>query len=181
MNRKTLILPVLVGVCLAVGVYTLKSTRARQNTATDQSKQPVLYTQGVTSCAKDIRVIKAEVIDVGTPSSRIEVQVENLSDRGIIAISLEATNGISSYTTTKRSSFKKGMPVVVIKPHETETLTMTSPFGDVPLQIGGVLYQDGTEEGCTSSLKTLHEVKESEEKKEPLNEKNPNIPGPSSP
>lgn len=181
MNRKLTIVSILIGVCLAVGVYTLNFARAKQNPAAYQSKQTVPYTQQVTSCSKDILVVKAEVVDSGTPNPTIEVQVKNLSNLGIVAISLEATNGSESYTTTLRGSFKIDEPQVVIKPHERGNLSMSSPFGYVPLQIGGVFYEDGTEDGCASSLKTLHEIKESEkQKKEPYRETIPHSPHPDS-
>jgi hypothetical protein len=177
MNRKLTFISILVGVCLAVGVYTLNFARGKKPSI-PQTKQIANYPSEVTSCAKQIKVIKAEIIDGGTSDEVINVQVENLSDLGIIAVSLEATRGRSSYITTLRSSFKEDKPQVVIKPHDIGNLTMTSPFGVVPLQIGGVMYDDGTEDGCVSSLKTLHEVKDSEKKKEPLNETN--TPSPNS-
>jgi len=126
-------------------------------------------------------VVKAEVVNAGTSNATVEVQIENVSDLGITAVSLEATNDRASYTVTLRSSFKEDRPIIVVKPHQTDTLIMGLVFGDVPLQIGGVFYEDGTEEGCTSSLKTLHEVRDTEKsKKESSNEANPHNPLPSS-
>ena len=183
MTRKRIIAPILLGVCLAIGMYTLNFARAkRQSPIPPQTTQPVPFTQQITSCAKGVRVVKAEVIDVGTPNETIEVQIENVSNLGIIAVSLEATKGSESYTTTLRTSFKEDKPMVVIKPHQTGKLNMSRLFGDVPLQIGGVFYEDGTEEGCASSLKTLHEVRDTEKsKKESSSEANPHKSSPSKP
>ena len=180
MIGKKYIASALLGICLGVGLYTLNLARGKKS-PTPPIEQIANYPLPVTSCVRQIKVTKAEITDAGKPTEAINVQVENLSDLGIIAISLEATNGSESYTTTLRSSFKKDIPSVVIKPHDIGTLNMTSPFGNVPLQIGGVLYDDGSEDGCISSLKTLHEVKDSEKKKEPPNEASPNGPLPGSP
>ena len=170
MNRKIVISSLMLGACLAVGVYTLNVARAKYRRPIPITPQRLAlpYGQEVTSCVEDIRVVKAEVINAQTPSETIEVQIENVSQLGILAVSLEATNGSESYTTTLRGSFKEDKPIVVIKSHGTGKLSMSLPFGDVPLRIGGVFYEDGTEQGCDSSLKTLHEIKENEKsKKEP--------------
>ena len=180
MARKRLLIYSLLGICLGIGMYTLNLGRTR-NSNISQTKQIAVYPSQVTSCTKQIKVIKAEIIDAGTTNEVINVQVENLSNLGVIAISLEATNGRESYTTTLRSSFRKDVPTVVIKPHDIGTLDMSSPFGNVPLQIGGVLYDDGSEDGCDTSLKTLHEVKDSEKNKEPLNETSSPHVAPSNP
>ena len=181
MTRKRIIAPILLGVCLAIGMYTLNFARAkRQSPIPPQTTLPVPFTQQITSCAKGVRVVKAEVVNAGTPNATVEVQIENVSDLGIIAISVEATNGIETYTVAHHPSFKEDKPTVVIKPHEIDNLNMSLHLGDVPLQIGGVFYEDGTEEGCASSLKTLHEVKEAEKsKKESSHETNPHSPDPS--
>jgi hypothetical protein len=183
MTRKKIIAPILLGVCLAIGMYTLIIARAkRQSPKPPLTTQTVPFTPEITSCAKGVRVVKAEVTDAGTPDATVKVQIENVSDLGITAVSLEATNGRASYTVTLRSSFKEDKPIIVIKPHQTDNLIMGLVFGDVPLQIGGVFYEDGTEEGCTSSLKTLHELIEAaKSKKESSNETNPHSPRPNGP
>ena len=182
MTRKRIIAPILLCVCLAIGMYTLNSRAMRQSPIPPQTTQAIPFTREVTSCAKGVRVVNAEVTNAGTPNATVEVQIENVSSLGIIAVSLDATNGCESYTTTLRSSFKEDRPIIVVKPHQTDTLIMGLVFGDVPLQIGGVFYEDGTEEGCTSSLKTLHELIEAaKSKKESSNEANPHSPLPSSP
>ena len=74
-------------------------------------------------------------------------------------------NGTASYTTTLRSSFKEDKPEVVLKPYDIGNLSMSMPFGNVPLKIGGVMYDDGSEDGCVSSLKTKSQ--RVQKKKEP--------------
>jgi len=166
MTPKRVVAPILLGAFLAVGVYALNFGRARyQRPGSPQSTQTVPFTQPITSCAKGVRVVKAEVTHAGTPDARVDVQIENLSDLGITAVSLEATGDRASYTVTHQSSFKEDRPIIVIKPHETDNLIMGLVFGEVPLQIGAVFYGDGTEEGCASSLKALHEVIETAKSK----------------
>jgi len=162
MTKKGIVSTILAGMCLAVIVYTISIARVRYRASATSQQQILPYGNEVTSCAKGIRVVKAEVVNAGTRSATVEVQIENLSELGIVAVALDAHKNGESYTVTLRSSFKGAKPEVVIKPHETDSLSMQLVFGDVPLQIGSVFYEDGTEEGCVSSLKTLHEVKESE-------------------
>ena len=90
MTRKQDSVPILVGVFLAVGVYTLKLARGRSSSI-PQTEQPVPYPLPVTSCVKQVKVIKAELVNAGKSDESIIVQVENLSALGIVAISLEAT------------------------------------------------------------------------------------------
>ena len=86
--------------------------------------------------------------------------VENTSDLEIIAVSLESKKGKDTFTVLA-STFEADEPTALIKPHETYILTMalsnTSP--NVPLQIGSVMYLDGTEEGCEPSLKLMRHSK----------------------
>jgi len=117
-----------------------------------------------------------KVVRVDNDAS-VYVEVANISTLGIVAVSLETTKDGASYTTTLRGSFKGDKPEIVIKPNQTAIMNMSLVFGDVPLRIGGVFYEDGSEDGCATSLKTLHDVKESEVKKESSNETNHPHPG----
>ena len=166
MTRKRIVASLLLGACLAVGVYTLNFARASSQTpVSSQTKQTVPFTQEITSCVKGVRVVKADVRYPETPDAAVEVEIENVSNLGIVAVSMESIKCPESYTTTLRSSFTSKEPIVVIAPHKTATLTTSrsSVFPDVPLRLGSVIYADGTEEGCEDSLKTLHQVKEHEQ------------------
>lgn len=182
MTRKIIAAPLLLGACLAVGLYTLNFARARyQRAVSPQTRQTVPFTKEITSCVKGVRVVKAEIVYAGTPDARVEVEIENVSNLGIVAVSLEATKCPESYMTTFGPSYREDKLIVVMKPHETQILNIPQNFADVPLQLGAAIYEDETEEGCASSLKTLHELKEAEKsKKESSHETSPHSPYPDS-
>lgn len=152
------ILAILVGVCLGVGLFVI--TVAQAWPLKNSSRQQGAITPEVVSCVKTIRVVKRTINDAGTPHASVVVKVENMSDLGIIAVSLESKHGKDTYTVLA-STFEADEPTALIKPHETFSLTMalSSTVPNVPLQIGSVIYLDGTEDGCESSLKTMRNSK----------------------
>lgn len=154
-------LAILVGVCLGVGLYAISIAKAWPMNQ-DSTGQTVTHKSPpeVVSCAKNIRVIKRTINDVGTPHARVTVEVENTSDLEIIAVSLESKKGKETFTVLA-STFEADEPMPLIKPHETFTLTMglSNVSPNVPLQIGSVMYLDGTEDGCEPSLKAMRNSK----------------------
>ncbi|HSS19010.1 MAG TPA: hypothetical protein VLL54_02955 [Pyrinomonadaceae bacterium] len=103
------------------------------------------------------------------------VHLENLTDLGVIAVSIESEKDDESYATIPQVPFKTANQIALIKPHEILPISigLGSIFDGEPLRLGSVMYSDGTEEGCSSSLKTLNEVKDRENtKKEPSSEAN---------
>jgi len=166
MIGKKYITPVLLGICLAIGIYTLNYARTR-HLSTSQTKQELPFTREITSCAKGVRVVKADIVNPGTHDAMIELQTENLTDLDIIAISMESVRGDEAFATLERSLSSAKEQTVIIKAHQVATLsTSQGGFIDVPLRIGLVVYADGTEEGCESSLETLHQLREHDQEKE---------------
>lgn len=151
------ILAVLVGVCIGAGLYAISIAKAWPMNQ-DSSGQTVTHKSPpeVVSCAKNIKILKRTINDVGTPQASVTVEVENTSDLEIIAVSLESKKGKDTFTVLA-STFEADEPMPLIKPHETFILTMglSNVSPNVALQIGSVMYLDGTEEGCESSLKTM--------------------------
>ena len=87
------------------------------------------------------------------------------SEIGIVAIGMESTNGEEASGLSLRSSFESDRePTVVIKPHEVGVLEMSlaNVFPDAALEIGSVMYADGTVKGSERQLKILHDVKNHE-------------------
>jgi len=163
---KRYILAILVGVGIGVSLYLIPFTKAWPvNQISSQPRATITSAPEVVSCVKTIRVIETTIKDVGTPHATVTVEVENTSDLGIIAVSLESTKGKDTYTVLT-STFEADEPTPVIKPHETHTLSMglSNVFSEVPLKIGSVVYVDGTEEGCESSLKTMRNSKTQHER-----------------
>lgn len=97
--------------------------------------------------------------------SLVAVEVENTSDVGIIAISLDSVLDKIEYIVRK-SSFGAETPIVIIEPHNTHTLTIEASniSPGAHLQIGSVTYADGTEEGCATSLELMRASKKRYEK-----------------
>ena len=158
---KRYILAILVGMCLGVGLYAISITKAWPvNQNSPRQQVPITSPPEVVSCVKTLKVMKRTIKDGGTPHASITVEVENTSDVGIIAVSLESKKGKNTYTVLA-NTFGADVPMVVIKPHETYTLRMelSNIFPNEPLQIGSVMYVDGTEEGCEVSLKAMRNSK----------------------
>jgi hypothetical protein len=160
-NKSQYILIILSGVLIGAALYTIGYARTKYGKQNSfQQKELVTSAPEVVSCVKNIKVVNREIKNPGSPDAIIAVEVENTSDLGITAISIESIKGRESYGTLL-STFDADEPVDVIKPHTTATLTIESSniFPHIPLQIGSVTYADGSEEGCNLSLKRLHELK----------------------
>jgi hypothetical protein len=166
MNKRTQkVLLILVGVIVGIAAFSINSIGKKyaKQDPHPQQRETVTYVPEVVSCTPKVRVIKAEITHGETPNPVIVVEVENASEVGIIAISMESVKGNEAFENTLGSSFEGDQPpIVVIKPHEVGTLdmAMTSVFAGEPLRIGGVMYADGTEAGCERGLKTLHRARD---------------------
>jgi hypothetical protein len=161
--------PLLIGVILGIIGFSINSV-ARRYAKTDPSpqRQVATYVPEILSCSKNIRVTNTEIANAGTPDASLMVQVENTTNVGIIAIQIESVNDREAFETTLRTSFDNDQPpTVVIKPHEVGTLiaSLNNILAGVPLRIGGVMYEDGTEEGCERGLGTLHQVRDHDKSK----------------
>lgn len=179
MQTRTLnVLFILLGVTLALAVWGVGWSRAkRAGQDAVPKKEITISVPEIVSCVNNIRVVKAEIKNPGTPDATAVVEVENTADIGIIAIAMEAAKGRETYGVTHGISFAINKePMVVIAPHHTDTLTMAIRFPNTPIQIGGIMYADGTEEGCDSALQTLHELKDSELKRREKSQNKENPP-----
>lgn len=160
LSKKQLLLFVVTGVSIGSIAYALTPRNKTPKQDPVEQREIITTVPQIISCPKKLKVIKAEIKD-----EQVLVDVENTSDVGVIAVSMTTAKGRSAYTVTLRDSFKHpGDPVSVIKPHEIVALTMevSNVFPGVPLTIDGVLYADGTEDGC--DLKLLHKTRERETK-----------------
>lgn len=180
MNRKKIVAPILIGACLAVALFAIKTVRGKYHQEPQEPQGTKLVAPEITSCVKGVRVIKVDVTDYGM----VLLQVENLTDLGVIAVSFESEKDGETHTTIPHTPFKQTEQkeqIILIKPRDTTSVSIGqgSIFTGVPLNLGSVVYSDGTEEGCSSSLETLHEVKE-RPNQEPPNEKDPPKPHPDS-
>jgi len=174
-TRKQYVLVVLLGMSIGVALFTISYARTRHaKQDAPQQKELITSVPEVVSCVKNIKVINKEIKDAGAPDATVAVEVENTSELGIIAISIESSKGRESYGVLS-STFEADEPIAIIEPHATATLkiAVANVFPHVPLQIGSVMYIDGTEDGCTESLKTMHKLKASQEKQKAKRKESP--------
>jgi hypothetical protein len=156
---------ILFGLLIGLTVFVASSARAkRAQQDITQKKGSIASVPEIASCVSNIRVVKTEITNAESPDAYLTIEVENTSDVGITAIAIETAKGPGKYQVIRSGFGADKEPLIVIKPHGTNTLIMavTNVYRGVPLLIGSVMYADGTEEGCGSSLKTVHQVKERE-------------------
>ena len=135
------------GIVYAIVVFPLKKSQ----------EGAVVSSPEVLSCVKNVKVISRRI---DTPSALLIVEVENTSDVGIVAISLEAKNGKDTHIV-RPSTFEADEPLILIKPHERHQLNMalSNIKPSAQLQIGSVVYADGTAEGCEASVRATQKSK----------------------
>jgi hypothetical protein len=160
-SRKQSFFAILLGMSIGIALFTIgyaRTKHAKQDPP--QQKELITSVPEIISCVKNIKVINKEIKNAGRPDATIEVEVENTCDLGIIAISLESAKGRETYGVLS-STFEADEPIAIIKPHDTYILTIAASnvFPDVPLQIGSIMYIDGTAEGCSTSLKNMRDSK----------------------
>ncbi|MCU1267645.1 MAG: hypothetical protein JWM21_3963 [Acidobacteria bacterium] len=167
-TRSQKLLIILCGVVVGVVVFAITSIarrRSEQNTPA-QKRETVTSVPQIVTCVKRLTIVKAELLQSGTPDAALVVELKNEAEVGITAIVLSTTRDRETYEITRSASFSEdGNPKTVIEPHSSGKMTMALPFPQASIQIGGVLYSDGTEEGCKSSLKTLHGMMKDELKR----------------
>jgi hypothetical protein len=154
-NLKRYFLAVFLGFCIGGIVYVFSFTKR----TTQETK---ISPPEVMSCVKNVKTIHRKV---DSATAKLLVEVENTSDLGIVAISLEAKKGKDSYIV-RESTFEAAEPTIIIKPHERHTLEIelaNSP-PQAQFQIGSVVYVDGTEDGCEASVQATREAKAHHEK-----------------
>jgi hypothetical protein len=164
-NRRQYLTFIILGMVVAVAAFIANSGRAKQEVA--QRREANTSVPSVVSNFPNLKVQKVAIRNAGTPNATIVVEVENTAEIGIIAITLESKKEGQAFIVSLRTSFEgDGEPRVVIKPHEVGKLeiAVTNTFSDVPLEIGSVMYADGSEAGDPESLETMHKVKDHEKK-----------------
>jgi len=88
------------------------------------------------------------------------LEVENEAYVGVISISVEQLVNREKHSTVESGFTPDQPPLTVIRPSETKTITLGNLGAKAPIRIGGVIFADGTEEGCGSSLKSMRELKD---------------------
>ena len=175
-NRKLNILAVIFGVCVAATIYAALVHGGK--TKQPPQKPHITTLPKITSCLRTLKVQSAffRKRDPNSDAMELVLQLMNNSDTSIVAISIEWTSK-KEHTTGRRvtESFEADTPKILVWPRSLYEVAI--PVGNIPLdagvQVGSVVFADGTEDGCTDSLKALRKLKSSYEKKSPKDSKEP--------
>lgn len=176
-NRKLNLLAVIFGVCVAATIYAalVHGGKAKQ----EPQKPPQITTlPKIKSCLSALPVQSSffRKRDPNSDSMELVLQLMNNSDTSIVAVSIEWTSKKEHIKgSLVINSFGADTPKILAMPHSLYEVAI--PVGnfspDASVQIGSVIFADGTEDGCTDSLKALHELKSREEKKSDKDSKEP--------
>jgi len=79
------------------------------------------------------------------------LELENQAYVGVISISVETIVDKTKHAVVRSGFTPDKEPLIVIPPHEKETITIGNLGTNSPIRIGAVMFSDGTEEGCESS------------------------------
>lgn len=163
-TRQLSALAIALGVLVGLGLYSIGSVRA---TKQDPVKQDLITeVPDIKSCVTSIKVIKAKIMQPDRANAALVIELENNSDIGIVAISIESKTERETYSEIK-NTFGTEVPLAVIEPHSIHIVRL--PLSNIRpgalIEIGSVMYMDGTEEGCQSSLESMRESKLSHENK----------------
>jgi hypothetical protein len=105
-----------------------------------------------------VKLVKADLIMQGELQAAA-LELENTAYIGIVSITIDQIANKSKNGVTASGFTPDKPPIVVIEPGARKTLTLGSLDETSPIRIGAVMFSDGTEEGCGSSLKTMRELK----------------------
>lgn len=165
-SQKQLLLFSFLGICLGVSLwfgYFGKATHASQEPKTP--KRPFLSKlPPIKSCVEHLKLVKAELVTRGQ-SQVATLELENLAYIGVTAFSVDTIVGKTN-SAVMRSAFSPDKePLIVIPPGEKITISIGNLSENSRIRIASVMFSDGTEEGCGSSLKTMREIKNRDMKK----------------
>ena len=156
--RSNILLSVIAG--LSIGVGTWFALLRPASGASQDNKRPVLsQLPPIKSCVQHIKVVKAELVNQGDSQAAV-LELENEAFVGVVSISVEqiSHNGKNSVVSSAFQPDKP--PLVVIPPGDKKTLILGNLESKSVIRIGGVMFSDGTEEGCESSLKAMRKLKD---------------------
>lgn len=155
MSRRTLLLRLLL-IVVGISLGSLVAFVAFSKKIEPQRKM-VTAVPPVLSKIKSIEVVSTKVINAGTPTAGVAVEIRNNSAKAITAVDLVCGDG----AVTKNGLTDEQNPIVVIEPYNTTTLEMSfsEMTSDAPLVISAVTYADGTEEGDEKSLAIMHKIR----------------------
>ena len=160
---------------LAIGIAILAVISAVAFTKSNRTNLPALSKDRqeksqtvdtlplIISQVTGIEVVKATLKNPGTANPIAVLELKNKSKKAVIAVTVEIGEPEEAGGIT-RSGFKEGdePPSVVMEPKATTTieLPLNNAKPGEPIRVSGVMYADGSEEGETTALETMHTQKE---------------------
>ena len=157
-THKKLVMFVAVGVCIGVGVwfgFLGRATRASQ-----EARRPTLSKlPPIKSCLEHVKLVKAELVSQGDSQVAL-LELENDAYIGVTAISVDTIVDKAKYSVVKSAFSPDKEPLIIIPPHEKATITIGNLSANSRIRIASVMFSDGTEEGCETSLKTIRAIKD---------------------
>ena len=158
-THKKTVMFLAIGVCIGlVAWFALLEGASRASQ--EKSQRPTLSKlPKIKSCVQHVKLVKAELVDQGDAQVAV-LEVENQAYVGVISISIETTVDQSTYSVVECAFSPDKPPLIIIPPHEKRTIQIGNLAANSPILIGAVMFSDGTEEGCGSSVKTMREIKD---------------------
>ena len=143
---------VVTALVVSVVVFSAKRQQPKQQHPEDWlSSIPPLKSK-----VKDLEIINARIIRVGSEARGVAFEIRNNSNRAVMAVDI--TSGESGIS--KDGLEDEDNPVVIIEPHGTLTAEMKDELTrDAPIVISAATFEDGTEEGSESSLESIHRAR----------------------
>jgi hypothetical protein len=162
-TRHLIALTLTLGVLIGLVFYSISLVGATNQEPV--KKELIKNVPEIKSCVSSIRVISAKIKNPERPNAALVVELENTSDIGIIAISIDSKTEKETYSVI-RNTFGSDKPLAIIEPHSADSvrLELANIRPGAQIEIGSVTYMDGTEEGCSASVESMHQSKLSHEK-----------------
>jgi len=156
---------VAIGVCIGLVTWFALLRPATGASQERTSRRPALTKlPEIKSCVEHVKLVKAELVNQGDSQVAV-LELENQAYIGVISISVETIADKHKHSVVWSAFSPDKPPLIIIPPHEKGTMQIGNLEANSPIRIGSVMFSDGTEEGCESSLKTMREMKDFHTKK----------------
>ena len=152
-RRALLFMLGLLGISCVVSVVVLS---ARIQSQSKQPKDWLRSIPGVESKVKNLQIINPRIVRAGTEMPGVEFEVLNNSDKAVMAIEISC----GKHSIAKDGLEDEENPTALIEPYGTLQAEMSGQLEpDKPLVITAAVFDDGKEEGISSSIELMHKVR----------------------
>jgi hypothetical protein len=149
-----------IGLCIGLVVWFAFLGRTAARASQEKSQRPALSKlPEIKSCLQHVKLVKAELVNQGDAQVAV-LELENQAYVGVISISVETIVDKSKNSVVECGFSPDKAPLIIIPPHEKRTIQIGNLAANSPIRVGAVMFSDGTEEGCDSSVKTMREIKD---------------------